>query len=81
VILYTDILNGAKIINRRFANPVKRLPLLIKNDRKTLLYLPVALLLIVPATIVMFAGVMITIIKPNLSLLSLRRHLENTEHV
>ena len=79
--LLTDIPNGAISMGRRFANPVKRLPLLIKyGGVSTLLYLPLALPLIVLTAIAMLIGVLITVIKPELNLLYLAQHLEDTEH-
>lgn len=79
--LLTDIINGTVAMGRRFANPVKRLPLLMKhNGVSTILYLPLALPLIVLAAMVMLAGVLITVIMPELSLLGLAKRLEDTEH-
>ncbi len=42
--------------------------------------LPLALPLIVLAATVMLAGVLLTVIIPELSLLGLAQHLEDTEH-
>ena len=56
--LLIDIKNGTVAMGRRFANPVKRLPLLMKhNGVSTILYWPLALPLIVLAAMVMLAGV------------------------
>ncbi len=64
--LLIDIKNGTVAMGRRFANPVKRLPL--------------ALPLIVLAATAMLAGVLLTVIMPELSLLGLAQHLEDTAH-
>ncbi len=79
--LLTDILNGTVAMGRRFANPVKRLPLLMKhNVVSTIFYLPLALPLIVLAAMVMLAGVLIMVIMSELNLLGLAQLLEETEH-
>ena len=68
-------------MGRRFANPVKGRPLLMKhNVVSTIFYLPLALPLIVLATMVMLAGVLIMVIMQELSLLGLAHHLEETGH-
>ncbi len=64
--LLINIKNGTVAMGRRFANPVKRLPL--------------ALPLIVLAAKVMLAGVLITLIMPELNWPGLAQHLEDTEH-
>ncbi len=79
--LLTDIINGTVAVGRRFANPVKRLPLLTKHSGvSTILCLPLALPLIVLAATAMLAGVFITVIMPELSLPGLAQHLEDTGH-
>ena len=79
--LLTNIENGIVAMGRRFANPLKRLPLLMKRHGvSTMLYIPLALPLIVLAATAMLAGVFITVIMPGLSLLGLVQHLEDTEH-
>ena len=79
--LLTDIINGTVAMGRRFANPVKRLLLLMKhNGIVTILYLPLAFPLIVLAATAMLAVVLLTVIVPELSSLGLAQHLEDIEH-
>lgn len=79
--LLTDIINGTVAMGRRFANPVKRLLLLMKhNGIFTILYLPLAFPLIVLAATAMLAVVLLTVIVPELSSLGLAQHLEDIEH-
>ena len=79
--LLTDIINGIVAIGKRFANPGKRLPLLMKHDGvSAILYLAIALPLMVLAAMVKLAGVFITVIMPEPRLPGLAQHLEDTGH-
>lgn len=79
--LLRDIVNGAGSVARRFANPIKRFPnLLRQHGVATIIYLPITVPLLAVAGIAMSLGVVVTITMPDLRMLGLARYLEDTEH-